>query len=99
MKSLAFIPARGGSKRLPGKNVKLFCGKPLIYYSIAFARHNRFDRIIVSTDDQEIALIAERFGAQILMRPDYLSGDSASTASAAKHCLEAVQSAGFTPGI
>jgi N-acylneuraminate cytidylyltransferase len=97
MNSLAFIPARGGSKRLPGKNIMNFGGKPLIYYSIAFAKYNRISRIIVSTDDSKIASVAESYDAEVLQRPIHLAGDEASTASAARHCLLDQQSKGFFP--
>jgi CMP-N-acetylneuraminic acid synthetase len=99
MNSLAFIPARGGSKRLPGKNIMNFGGKPLIYYSIAFAQYNKIPKIIVSTDDDEIASIAQFYGAEVLRRPIHLSGDDVSTASAAKHCLFDQHSKGIYPDI
>lgn len=66
MKSLCIIPARGGSKRIPGKNIKMFCGKPIIAYSIEAAlKSDLFDEIMVSTDNQEIAEIAKSYGANI----------------------------------
>jgi CMP-N-acetylneuraminic acid synthetase len=99
MKSLAFIPARGGSKRLPGKNIMHFNGRPLIYYSIAFAQYNQLTKVIVSTDDGAIADAAHACGAEVLMRPYTLSGDKASTGSAASHCLEDQKSKGFVPDI
>lgn len=99
MNSLAFIPARGGSKRLPGKNSMKFGGRPLIYYSIAFALYNKMSKVIVSTDDDEIASVAEFYGAEVLERPADLSGDHVSTASAAKHCLHDQQTKGFYPDI
>ncbi|RYF04950.1 MAG: pseudaminic acid cytidylyltransferase, partial [Oxalobacteraceae bacterium] len=78
---LAVIPARGGSKRIPRKNVKPFCGQPMIAWSIAAARDSGcFDRIIVSTDDDEIAEIAEAHGADVpFRRPADLSNDHAPT--------------------
>lgn len=88
IKSVAFIPARGGSKRLPGKNLRELGGKPLIYYSIKFAQFNAIDRVVVSTDCNEIAEIATAFGAEIIMRPASLSTDKTSTADAARHCME-----------
>jgi N-acylneuraminate cytidylyltransferase len=99
MKSLFFIPARGGSKRLPRKNVMLFAGLPLIHYSIAFAKFCLADKIVVSTDDEEIANIAIKGGAEVLMRPQELSSDTASTAIAAQHCLIKIISTGFSPDI
>jgi CMP-N-acetylneuraminic acid synthetase len=99
MRSLAFIPARGGSKRLHGKNIKSFGGFPLIYYSIAFARHNHFTKIIVSTDDDEIEAVAESFGAAVLRRPSSLSSDTATTGAAAEHCLNTEREKGFEPDV
>lgn len=66
MKCIAVIPARGGSKRIPRKNIKSFCEKPIIAYSIEAAIHSElFERVIVSTDDREIAVVAEKFGAEV----------------------------------
>ncbi|MDZ4098616.1 MAG: pseudaminic acid cytidylyltransferase, partial [Methylophilaceae bacterium] len=62
---IAIIPARGGSKRIPRKNIKLFCGKPMIAWSIEVAKASGlFDRIIVSTDDIEISEVAKQWGAE-----------------------------------
>ena len=74
---IAIIPARGGSKRIPKKNVKLFCGKPMIVWSIEAALKSKiFDRIIVTTDDDEIAKISQENGAEIpFVRPKNLSND------------------------
>jgi len=86
---VAFIPARGGSKRLPRKNVRLFAGAPLLVHSIALARMiPAIDRILVSTDDPETAEIARGAGAEVVVRPAELSHDRATTASAVKHALE-----------
>jgi CMP-N,N'-diacetyllegionaminic acid synthase len=76
---IAIIPARGGSKGLPGKNIKEFCGKPLIVHSIEAAQQAKsISRIIVSTDDEKIALIAKEHGADIpFLRPARLSTDNA----------------------
>lgn len=74
--NIAIIPARGGSKRIPHKNIKLFHGKPIITYSIESAfESNVFDKIFVSTDDPEISDIAISLGADIIKRPVELSGD------------------------
>lgn len=83
------IPARGGSKRIPRKNIKKFRGKPIIAYSIEAAiKSDCFDKVIVSTDDKEIAEIAKQYGAEIpFLRPDYISDDHATTADVIKHCL------------
>lgn len=99
MKTLAFIPARGGSKRLPGKNIKHFGGVPLIAYSIYFALYNQFSKVVVSTDDNEIASVAEKFGAEVLMRPAELSTDTAKTSTAAMHCLQSQRMKGFVPDV
>ena len=87
---LAVIPARGGSKRIPRKNVKLFSGKPMIAWSIEAAqRTGLFDRIIVSTDDKEIASIARKYGADVpFVRPAELSDDHTSTAPVIAHAIE-----------
>ena len=81
MPNLAIIPARGGSKRIPKKNIKLFLGKPIIAYSIEIAiESNLFDDIIVSTDDIEIAKIAKDYGAQVpFFRSEINSSDFATT--------------------
>ena len=87
---LAVIPARGGSKRIPRKNIKLFCGKPIIAWSIEAAQNSGcFDRIIVSTDDEEIADIARSFGAEVpFLRPKNLSDDHSCTIPVISHAIE-----------
>lgn len=87
--NLCVIPARGGSKRIPRKNIKSFCGQPMIAYSIeAAVNSDCFDRIIVSTDDEEIAEIAKLYGADTpFVRPEHLSGDEASTTPVIKHAI------------
>lgn len=87
---IAVIPARGGSKRIPRKNIKLFCGKPMIAYSIQAALESEcFDRIVVSTDDAEIAEVALKWGAEVpFMRPESLSGDFVGTIPVIKHAIE-----------
>jgi len=87
---VGFIPARKGSKRLVNKNILPFCGNPLIAYSIAFAKFCKLDKIIVSTDDEQIADISMKLGAEILMRPKELASDYATTASAATHCIDSL---------
>jgi pseudaminic acid cytidylyltransferase len=79
--NVAIIPARGGSKRIPKKNIKFFLGKPIIAYSIKNAiDSNLFDRVIVSTDDDEIAQVAIKYGAEVpFIRPKNLSGDFTGT--------------------
>lgn len=88
--NLAIIPARGGSKRIPKKNIKLFHGKPIIAYSIEAAlSSNCFDEVIVSTDCEEIADIAKKFGAQVpFVRPAAFSDDYATTTDVIKHAIK-----------
>jgi len=89
-KLLAIIPARGGSKRLPGKNLLKLAGKPMIAWSIEAAHKSKYiDRIVVSTDDNEIALVSEKLGAEVpFIRPSLLATDSTSSLSVVKHTLE-----------
>lgn len=88
MKTLAIIPARGGSKGIPGKNVRLVGGAPLIAHMIRAARAARsVDRLVVSTDSEEIAAVARAEGAEVVMRPPDISGDLASSESALLHVL------------
>lgn len=96
--NLAVIPARGGSKGLPRKNVRLVGGLPLIAHTILAARNARtVGRVVVSTDDAEIAAVALRFGAQIVQRPAEISGDTASSESALLHALEHLANQGCRP--
>lgn len=90
MNTVAIIPARGGSKGIPRKNLIDFCGHPLIAWSIATARRCRaIDGVFVSTDSDEIAAVARRYGANIVIRPAEISGDRASSESAVLHaCSE-----------
>jgi CMP-N-acetylneuraminic acid synthetase len=97
METLAFIPARGGSIRLPRKNIMPFAGKPLIQYSISFAKSVGIKRIVVSTDDEEIMAYAKFSGAEVILRPSELSNDIASTASVARHCLQTLSENGYFP--
>lgn len=87
---LAVIPARGGSKRIPRKNIKLFDGKPMIAWSVQAAQDaGVFDRIIVSTDDPEIASVARAFGADVpFMRPVELSDDYTGTIPVIAHAID-----------
>ncbi|MEK9568335.1 MAG: pseudaminic acid cytidylyltransferase [Paracoccaceae bacterium] len=87
---IAVIPARGGSKRIPRKNIKDFCGKPMIVWSLEAAKASSlFDHIIVSTDDNEIAEIAKNHGAEVpFIRPDELSDDYVGTVDVVKHAVE-----------
>ena len=87
---LCIIPARGGSKRIPHKNIKVFSGKPMISYSIDAALKSKcFDKVIVSTDDKEIADIAIEYGAEIpFIRPEELANDLTGTLPVIKHAIE-----------
>ena len=89
-KCVAIIPARGGSKRIPRKNIKDFFGKPLIAYSIQVALNSQlFDKVIVSTDDKEIADIAKQYGAEVpFLRPEKLSDDFTGTSDVINHTLK-----------
>ena len=93
--NLCVIPARGGSKRIPKKNIKLFCGKPLIAYSIETAKKSRiFDKIVVSTDDEEIARVAEKYGVEVLRRPKELADDYTGTGDVFNHAIETLNKDG-----
>lgn len=91
--TLCIIPARGGSKRIPRKNIKPFCGQPMIAYSIQAALASGcFERIIVSTDDAEIAQVARQYGAEVpFTRPPELSDDFATTGAVMAHALRTMQ--------
>lgn len=97
-KAIAIIPARGGSKRIPKKNIKEFFGKPLIAYSIEAALKSKlFERVIISTDDEEIAKIATLYGAEVpFMRPAALSDDFAGTDAVTAHALQWLEEHGQT---
>lgn len=89
---LAIIPARGGSKRLPRKNILGLCGKPLIAYSIEAGLKSKYlDEVVVSSDDDEIISISEEFAANTIKRPEELSTDTATTFDAIKHTIENVK--------
>ncbi len=88
MSSIAIIPARGGSKRIPKKNIKNFFGKPLIAYSIETALKSQlFEKVVVSTDDNTIAQVAKEYGAELLQRPKELADDFTGTADVTAHAL------------
>lgn len=94
--AIAIIPARGGSKRIPKKNIKLFHGKPLIAYSIETAlKSNLFEKVIVSTDDIEIAKIAKKYGAEVpFIRPKELSDDFTGTVDVVNHTVTSLENQG-----
>jgi CMP-N-acetylneuraminic acid synthetase len=93
MKNIVIIPARGGSKRLPNKNILSLGGIPLIAHSILYAQNNSgiIDEIYVSTDDDKIKEIALQYGATVIDRPENLSGDLEPTVSALKHAVESIK--------
>lgn len=96
---VAVIPARGGSKRIPRKNIRSFAGQPMISFSIQCAlRSDVFDRVVVSTDDEEIAAVATRYGAEVpFMRPANLADDYAGTTPVIAHAIEQLQATGARP--
>lgn len=87
---IAIIPARGGSKRLPGKNIKLLAGKPMIAWTIEAAlKSNAFDHVFVSTDDQEIVDVSKKYSAEVpFLRPAELASDNASTNDVVTHLVQ-----------
>lgn len=96
---LAVIPARGGSKRIPGKNIRLFSGKPLINYSIEAAIDSQlFDKVIVSTDSEEIKALSLSLGAEVpFLRPEHLSNDIVGTRPVTNHAIEYCREHFFDP--
>lgn len=95
MKYIAIIPARGGSKRFPRKNIHALCGKPLIAYSIEYAKAcEQVDDVYVSTDSKEIADVSEQYGAQVMERPDELAGDFVPTVDVLKDVVVRLEKRG-----
>ena len=95
IKNLCIIPARGGSKRIPKKNIKSFCGKPLIAYSIEVAKQSGlFTDIIVSTDSKEIAEVAFAYGVSVQMRPSELADDFTGTGAVVSYVVEKLRQEG-----
>ena len=89
---LGVIPARGGSKSIPRKNIKIISGKPLIAWSIEAALQSQLlDRFVVSTDDPEIAEVSSKYGAEIIRRPEELATDEAGTLSVLQHVLTVIK--------
>lgn len=89
---LAIIPARGGSKRLPHKNVLDLGGKPLIAWSVEAGLQSKYiDKVIVTSDDEDILSISKKFGAQTIKRPDEFAGDTATTFDAIKHTIDNIE--------
>lgn len=96
MNILAVIPARGGSKGIPGKNIAILAGKPLIAYTIEAARAATcLSRIVVSTDDAAIAEVSRRLGAEVILRPAELAGDTVPTLPVLQHVVAAAEAEGF----
>lgn len=97
--NVCIIPARGGSKRIPKKNIKVFCEKPMIAWSIETALASKcFDKVIVSTDDEEIKKIALFYGAEVpFKRPPELSNDTTGTIPVIKHAILELSQIGPTP--
>jgi len=95
--NIAIIPARGGSKRIPRKNIKEFCGKPMIAYAIKAAKDSGlFHHIIVSTDDEEIAKVARDFGAETpFIRPAELANDYVATVPVVAHAIQTCKNFGW----
>ncbi|WP_269532005.1 pseudaminic acid cytidylyltransferase [Chitinimonas sp. BJYL2] len=96
MSTVAIIPARGGSKRIPRKNVKPFHGKPMLAYSIAAAKASGlFDRVVVTTDDDEIITLARELGAEVpFVRPAELADDHTTTIAVIQHAIKTLQDDG-----
>lgn len=86
---IGIIPARGGSKGIPRKNVKELCGRPLIFYTIVEALKSRYiSRLVTSTEDPEIADVARRYGSEVVERPKELASDDSNVVDAVKHVLD-----------
>ncbi len=95
MNVLAVIPARGGSKGIPRKNLRILAGKPLLWYILRAAQEARtINRVVVSTEDEEIAMVARRYGSEVIMRPEELAGDAVPLDPVVYHALEQVEKNG-----
>lgn len=100
MNILGIIPARGGSKRTPRKNVKIIAGKPLIAHTIEAGLKSKFiNKLVVSTEDAEIAKVAQAYGAEVIERPHELAVDTAKTAPVMLHVVEQLEKDGYFPDI
>lgn len=101
MNNLAIIPARGGSKGLPRKNIKMLAGVPLVAHAIRAAQGARaVSRVVVSTDDAEIGAVAQQYGAEVVWRPADISGDTAGSELALLHVLDTLrESEGYVPDL
>jgi N-acylneuraminate cytidylyltransferase len=97
---LAIIPARGGSKGIPRKNIRLVAGKPLITHTIEQSLHSKLtDRTIVSTDSETIKSISEQYSAEVIERPKDLAGDTVSSELVIEHAINVLNEGGFNPDI
>ena len=95
---IAVVPARGGSKSVPGKNIRPLGGKPLLAWSIEVARQvSEIDRIIVSTDDAQIASVGREYGAEVYARPAHLATDEALVIDALKDLIQTLRAEGEAP--
>lgn len=100
LKVLAVIPARGGSKGIPRKNLVSIGKRPLISYSIAAAKRSKLvDRFVVSSEDDEILSVSRRYGAEVLRRPAFLARDTSAMASVLRHAITEMKKSGFHPDI
>jgi len=100
MRVIAVVPARGGSKTVPGKNIKLLSGKPLLQWSIEIGKSvAEIDRVIVSTDDEQIAEVARNCGAEVYRRPAHLATDEALVIDALRDLIQTLRQAGENDGI
>ena len=100
MTTIAIIPARGGSKGVPGKNVRDLSGMPLLAYSILDAQEAKLiDKVYVSTDDREIAEVSLKHDAEVIDRPAQFASDTASSESALIHALSEIEKAGVSPNL
>jgi CMP-N,N'-diacetyllegionaminic acid synthase len=100
MKIVAIIPARGGSKRIPRKNIKLIANKPMVAYSIEAGLNSKYiDRVIVSTEDKEIAEVSKQFGSEVFIRPIELAQDETKTSSVMVNVVEKLEEEGYHPDI
>lgn len=95
---LAIIPARGGSKSIPRKNIKMLAGKPMVYYSIEACKRSKYvTQFVVSTEDKEIKDISMLYGAQVVDRPEELALDETKTAPVMAHALSVLEKNGYKP--
>lgn len=93
--TLAIIPARGGSKGIPRKNIKLLCGKPLIAHTIEAALSSKLiDRVVVSTEDEEVAEVSKKYGAEVIERPEELARDDSPAIDAIMHVINWLEEKG-----